>query len=92
MHRLAIAAVLASALALSGCASSNTFGGKTYPAYGLLSTGKKSPEACYEVSAAAVIFSIIFIESVIFPVYVIGWALFEPVRVKVGPNDTCGEA
>jgi hypothetical protein len=56
---------------------------KFYPTYGLFNenTGK-SDKVCYEVSVGNVVWSIILIETVVMPVYFIGWSLFNPVAVK----------
>lgn len=60
-----------------------------YPTVGLFTLDQRSPDICYEVSVGNVIWSIILIESIVFPVYFVGWSIMNPVRPKTGPNDTC---
>jgi hypothetical protein len=61
-----------------------------YPTYGLINeSSSKSKNVCYEISVGNVIWSIILIETIIFPVYFIGWSLWNPVRLKKGPDDQC---
>ena len=42
----------------------------------------KNKNVVYEVSAESVIFSIIFSETIIVPVYFVGYDLYQPVKVK----------
>ena len=61
-----------------------------YPTYGLFNeSSSKSKNVCYEISAGNVILSIILIESIIFPIYFVGWDIYNPVRLKKGPDDRC---
>jgi len=90
-----VAVVLAASLALAGCGDPRNLptgpGGeqKFYPTYGLFNQSTaKSDKVCYELSVGNVIWSIILIETIVFPIYFIGWSLFNPVGVK-GPNG-CG--
>lgn len=87
--------VLASAMLLTACGDPRNLptgvGGeqKFYPTYGLFNANTaKSDKVCYEISVGNVIWSIILIETIVFPIYFIGWSLFNPVSVK-GPNG-CG--
>lgn len=90
-----IALITAAALLLTGCGSPkilNVEGGKTreYPTYGLFNQNtSKSENVCYELSVGNVVWSIILVETIIFPVYFIGFSIFNPVRAKTGPNDKC---
>lgn len=82
--------------ALAGCGVSkqlrlpdNTI--KNYPTYGFFTEAQdKSDKVCYEFIAVNLIPFIIFIETVIVPIYIFGWDLWEPVRLKHGPDDKCG--
>ncbi len=58
--------------------------GKTVEAkpYGLFTESRKVSKVNYEVSARNVILAIIFSETVIVPVYVIGWDLFVPIELE----------
>ena len=42
----------------------------------------KDPGVVYEVSPGSVICAIIFFETLIVPVVVIGWDLYQPVRAR----------
>lgn len=37
-----------------------------------------------------VILGIILIETIVFPAYFLGWSLYNPVRLKKSPDDSCG--
>jgi hypothetical protein len=91
MNKRLIALLLAASLALSGCGRPlTTEGGKTYPTYGLFNESTaKSNNMCYEILVGNVVWSIILIETIIFPVYFIGWDIYNPVREKHGPDDDC---
>lgn len=74
-----IAAILISCM-LSGCASPKTFGGVTAKPYGFAneSTNKLSGVE-YRISLLNVFAAVLLVETIIVPVYIIGWDLFEPV-------------
>jgi hypothetical protein len=77
-----IASVLITSM-LAGCGHPLDVGEKTYPTYGLFNSDvAKSEKMCYEVSVGNVVWAIILIETIVFPVYFIGWSLFNPVKVK----------
>jgi hypothetical protein len=64
-----------------GCAEEKTINGVTYQPYGFFDQNEhKSPNVVYEVNTANVVWSIILFPTVIVPVVVIGWDLWEPVR------------
>jgi len=42
----------------------------------------RDPNINYQISAVSVIVAIVFSETVIIPVYVLGWDLWEPVSKK----------
>lgn len=88
-----IAAVLASTLLLSACGqpqSLNVNGNtKHYPTYGFFNESTdRSKNVCYEVSVGNIVWSIILIETIIAPIYFIGFSLFNPVSVKTDKG--CG--
>lgn len=81
--------VIGAALALTACSSNLTVNGKTYPTYGLANEDtNKSEDVCYDTSIGNIIVGIILIETVFAPIYVIGWDLFYPTKMKV--NGKCG--
>jgi hypothetical protein len=88
--RVCTAFVLAVSLTLGGCAKTLTVEGKGYPPYGVFNAHThKSKDVCYEVSAGNVVWSAILFATIAAPIYFIGWELFNPVRVKKGPEDKC---
>lgn len=89
-----IALVVALSILLAGCGHPQYLGQgseqKYYPTYGLFNeTSSKSKNVCYEISVGNVIWSVILIETVVFPVYFVGWSIYNPVRLKKGPDDQC---
>ncbi len=82
MKRSLLAVVLAATvLALSACGNDKTIDGKHYDTYGLAnSDSHKDPKILYEISAGSVIWAIILSETIIVPVYIIGWDLYQPVK------------
>ena len=72
--------LIATLALLSGCAASHTINGKTYKPYGIVNEQVvKSPDVTYQASPGSIIVGIICIETVVVPVYVVGWDLYEPV-------------
>jgi hypothetical protein len=64
--------ILIVALVLFSCDSNKHY-------YGLLNPEQKMPDVEYQISPTNVICSIIFVETLAVPVYVVGWALYESV-------------
>jgi len=57
----------------------------TYQPYGLFDAREhKNPNIEYEVSVGNVVWSILLIETVVAPVVLFGWYLYEPVSSKNG--------
>ena len=82
MKRYIIALCL-TALFLSGCAHPVKQGSKTYVPYGVANEEtKRDPNIKYEISAGSVFVAILFCETVIAPVYIVGWDLYQPVVEK----------
>ena len=76
---------------LTSCASSETFiinGEKTVVRpYGWANKqSRKNENIIYEVSVGNVVWSILGFETVVLPVWLTGWQLYEPVRLK-DPNE-----
>jgi hypothetical protein len=81
MKKLIASALIVSLLA--GCGHPLQVANKEYPTYGLFNTdSSKSDKMCYEVSVGNVVWSIILIETIVAPVYFVGWSLFNPVHPK----------
>lgn len=74
---------------LSGCGEPINIDGKTYPTYGFLNqVTSKSDDMCYEVSIGNVVWSILLIETIIMPVYFVGFSIFNPVGRPI--DGQCG--
>lgn len=75
-------------LLLSSCAEEKTFKVdntnyiKAEPYGWANSDAKKIDGVVYQVSAGNIFWSIIFSETIVIPIYLTGWQLFEPVRLK----------
>jgi hypothetical protein len=76
------------AVMLTACGGA-TVNGVMYDSYGLANEDThKNPNINYEVSVASVVLGIILCETIIVPVYIIGWDLMKPVgpKIDVDPN------
>lgn len=72
--------MMAMVVFLSGCGNDKTINGYTYDVYGIANMeGRKNPNIEYEVSIGSVICAFIFCETIIVPVYVLLFDLFQPV-------------
>lgn len=81
-----IGALVAASVALSGCADSKVIGGHEVQPYGVFNQQTaKTPGVDYEVSPGSVILAIVFVETVVVPVYIVGWDLYQPVRQTPSP-------
>lgn len=90
-----IASLLIASIVLMGCGHPGDFQSpstgkmKEYPTYGFFNAdSSKSAEMCYEVSVGNVVWSIILVETIIMPVYFIGFSIFNPIGPKV--DGKCG--
>jgi hypothetical protein len=87
MKRLLLSIALVSTMLLSGCGNDKTIDGKHYDTYGLFNQeSTRDPKIMYEVSAGSVIWAIILSETIIVPVYIIGWDLWQPVKTYPDPS------
>ena len=50
--------------------------------YGLLNEELKRADVIYEVNKFSVLASIILVETVVFPVWLIGWYAYKPIKLK----------
>jgi hypothetical protein len=70
-------------LLLTGCNNDKVINGKVIPVYGVFNEeATKDPSIVYKVSPGSVICAIVFFETLIVPVIVIGWDLYQPVRAR----------
>lgn len=92
--RKVVASVAVLSFLLAGCGKPKDLGEgaqrKEYPTYGIFNKDEnKSEKVCYETSVGNVIWSLLLFETVVFPIYFIGWSINNPTRLKSGPNDNC---
>ena len=90
----AIVFIFISGLLLAGCGESKQLGEdsarKLYPAYGIINEkSNRSRHVCYEIPLLNILAGILLVETVFVPVYIIGWDLYEPVRLKREQGDEC---
>lgn len=91
LSRLSAILLVVSLALLSGCASERPINGKTYQPYGIANENTvKSNDVTYQLSAGSVIVAILFGETVVIPVYVVGWDLWEPVAAKTPQKPVVG--
>ena len=82
MKKLITSALIATLL-LSGCGKPLQVANKEYPTYGLFNSNThQSDNMCYEVSVGNVIWSIILVETLVAPIYFIGFSIFNPIKPK----------
>jgi len=75
--------IFALALSLISCGNDKTIDNKNYQTFGIVNQDiARDPNIVYEISAGSVIWGIILSETIIVPVYIIGWDLWQPVRAK----------
>ena len=76
-------AYLLAALTLLGCSSPKTIDGYTYGTYGLINESEmKNPGVEYKISAGNVVWAVVLCETVVAPIYLFGFDLYEPVGKK----------
>ena len=90
MTKRLFAVLIAVSLVLGGCGQPLTMSTKTYPTYGLFNESTdKSKDVCYKISVGNVVWSIILVETIIAPIYFVGFSLYNPVRMKKSASDDC---
>ena len=74
---------------LSGCGDPKVINGKNIPTYGMFNEkNNKFDGVEYRVIVGNVVWAIILCETLIAPVYFIGFSLYEPVGVDTGQPKT----
>lgn len=78
-----IAIMVTMAVMLAACGNDKDINGVNYGTCGAINADTcKDPKIVYEVSAGSVVWAIVLFETVVFPVYIIGWDLYQPVRAR----------
>ena len=66
-----------------GCANTKIVDGKQYDTYGLINAGeKRNPNIEYELVVGNIIWSVILLETIVAPIYFIGFSMYQPVGKK----------
>lgn len=88
MRIIAIVVIFALLVTLfTGCASEKTIDGVTYDTYGFFNEDdNKNPNIHYEASVGSVIVGILFVETIIIPVYIFGFDFMEPTMTEAEFN------
>lgn len=69
------------ALVLSGCADNKKICGKDHETYGLFNKDEyRDPDVKYHLSVGNVIWSAVLVETIIAPIYFLGFSLYEPTE------------
>ena len=89
MKKIISSILIASTLALSGCGQPLNVDGKEYQTVGVFTESKRSKNVCYGVSVGNVVWSILLVETFVFPIYFVGFSIMNPERVKRDANDDC---
>jgi hypothetical protein len=63
-----------------GCSSPRVIDGVTHRPAGIFSAS--SPDIYYEVNGSDIILTIVTIETVVIPIYIVGWDILEPACKK----------
>lgn len=74
--------VLLLAFFISACAENKTIDGIEYKTKGLFDQDEKDPNIKYELAWGNIVWSVILSETIIMPVYFIGFSIYEPVGKK----------
>jgi len=70
-------------LSITGCGDTKVINGIEYDTYGLINkSDKKNSDIQYELITGNIVLSIIFSESIVAPVYFLGFSIYEPVGLK----------
>ena len=87
----ALISALTAAILLTACgAEEKKINGVTYDTYGIFNSSEnKNPNIQYQVSGWSILWSVIFVETIVVPIYFIGFDLYQPVAEKdpsLGPG------
>jgi hypothetical protein len=71
------------AFIVAGCGNTKVIDGVEYDTYGLFNEGKmKNENVEYRLIVGNVVWSIILVETIVFPIYFVGFSIYEPVGKK----------
>ena len=85
MKTLLVVLSVAIAVVVSGCASEKVIDGVNYETYGLLNVDDaKKPCISYSRVTGNIVWSVLLSETVVAPIYFVGFSLYEPVTAIPG--------
>ena len=80
---LSLFVALTMLFALSGCGDVKMVSGIIYDTYGFINeSDKKNPDIEYRLIIGNIVWSVILFQTIIAPIYFIGFSIYEPVRIK----------
>ena len=66
-----------------GCGNTKNINGVTYDTYGLFNQADKKNDAIqYRIIIGNIVWSCILVETIIAPIYFLGFSIYEPVGIK----------
>jgi uncharacterized membrane protein len=66
-----------------GCGNTKNINGVTYDTYGLFNQADKKNDAIqYRIIIGNIVWSCILVETIIAPIYFLGFSMYEPVGIK----------
>ena len=78
-------------MSLISCGNIKAIDGKVYDTYGLFSAHyNRNPNIEYRVIVGNIFWSVILVQTIVAPIYFIGFSLFEPVCKKSGTKNDYG--
>lgn len=77
-----IMAMLMCVSCLTACGNDKIIDGKMYETKGILTLDEKDPNIQYKVIVGNVVWSVLLCETFVFPIYFVGFSLYEPVGKK----------
>jgi hypothetical protein len=87
---LALAAALV--FSLSGCADNKVVCGHEYTPYGLFTMDDANPDVHYRPVIGNIVWSIALFETIVAPIYFVGWAIMEPDGPKTSTPGLVADA
>lgn len=87
---LLVIIIFLASIILSGCGNIKTIDNVTYDTYGLINEDeKKNPNIEYKVIWGNIVLAVILCETIVAPIYFVGFDMFEPIGKK-DPNKPKG--
>ena len=87
---LIVISIVISVMMTTACGDAKVINGIKYDTYGLFNESeKKNPDIEYRIVLGNVFWSICLVETILAPIYFVGFSIYEPVGVK-NPNKIIG--